>query len=134
MKPLTPEERAELERLHREATPGPWEATDFSEDGGMVWAAGERINHERTMNRVAVIERQEDATLIAAARNALPRLLEQIATLEAALGRLSSPSWVVDIREHMDAAADNDEDVIEAAEKHVAEMTEIARAAFGRKP
>ena len=66
----------DLERLHREATPGPWERVQLSPEG-LTWLGvtqgdnGYKYRHHifsRTM-------RERDENALAAARNALPHLL-----------------------------------------------------------
>lgn len=75
--PLTAAELDELDRLHREATPGPWSTAE--QGGGLSWAV-DCIEGDDT--RVCLhdgyrdgFEVYADAALIAAARNALPALL-----------------------------------------------------------
>ena len=69
---------AELRRLHEAATPGPWEQSIAGIEGDN-YVAGTGPWHRVTFNESASMY---DATLIAAARNALPALL---AVVEAAL-------------------------------------------------
>jgi len=69
MKPLTAEEIAELRRLDREATPGLWEARACS------------VVTPRNGFDIDALPRPEEADLIAAARNALPRLLDEMERL-----------------------------------------------------
>lgn len=82
MTTLTPERRAELKRLCEQATPGPWEVTDEScarcrKENTHEYAiyAIPQGNHDQFI-------RKEDADFIAAARTALPSLLEEVERLE----------------------------------------------------
>lgn len=79
--PLTDAEIAELRRLERKASAGPWDAErrgawDLAcdgKDGGRCW----------------VIPNGQNYHFIAAARNALPRLLDEVVRLRAAVAHLS---------------------------------------------
>lgn len=93
--PITAEELAELRRLHEAATPGPWTSrkaymdTDGAFDYGIVGHVdGELRVIAETFGRVAVSKfppAKESAEFIAAARNALPRLLDEIERLRAVI-------------------------------------------------
>lgn len=80
VKPITDAERALLRRLYLAGTPGPWRAY-------RVGASGEsRVVQDLGDDReliVALPNRLEDAELMAAARNALPRLFAEIDELRA---------------------------------------------------
>jgi hypothetical protein len=65
----------ELRRLHEAATPGPWEARDNRSGNPTVGQVG------RAGNVTPWIADLDDARFIAAARNALPWLLDEIAAL-----------------------------------------------------
>jgi DNA repair exonuclease SbcCD ATPase subunit len=76
--PITPELLAELRRLEKAATPGPWtdEESRVHVPKGDV-ATCDDVNH--------IADSEANAALIAAARNALPALLDHIETLTAEL-------------------------------------------------
>ncbi len=90
--PLTPSELSALERLEREATPGPWEWQT-----GCSWrrigSAGESGNvlcpmNARYDNHPDLACREEDGEYIAALRNAAPRLLSELLALREENERL----------------------------------------------
>lgn len=102
----TPEERAELARMEAEATPGPWVQwvdsphvyrgpVDVNEPGYLRGGKGriceadatESALYEDGYEDAAEEQAERDAALIAASRNALPRLL---ADLETALAMLAA--------------------------------------------
>jgi hypothetical protein len=71
---------AALRRLCEEATPGPWDVDDQSHDDGTIW-----VNVE--WRGTAVCEAcpvAADAAFIAAARTALPALLDRVERAERA--------------------------------------------------
>ena len=69
---MTPEEIAELKRLLEKATPGPW----INKDGFLC-------TEDPSWCDIADCELDEDAALIAAAVNALPRLIAEVERLAA---------------------------------------------------
>lgn len=74
MSGITPEERAELRRLEKAATPAPWDEKDavrpVEHISGLVrWPAGAYM-------------READHAVVLAARNALPRLLDALEKAE----------------------------------------------------
>ena len=90
---MTAAEIAELRKLEAAATPGPWGCARPDDVDGMeecaiaVYTASELAQKEDAPSCIAAVndnwgEYQSNAALIAAARNALPRLL---ATIEALL-------------------------------------------------
>lgn len=82
--PLTPEEIAELRRLASEATPGPWRAIlPDEEDASVVLDDdGPGVAEIARMGQAgAEFYDHKNASLIVAARNALPRLLNEIERL-----------------------------------------------------
>jgi hypothetical protein len=81
---LTPETLAELRRLHETATPGPWyhdENEDFVYTRDEFGDADGEIRCDTDCD-------EADAAFIAATRNALPDLLDEIERLRAENGRL----------------------------------------------
>lgn len=74
--PLTREERDELRRLYLAARRGTWEAE--RPDQPYVFAVERRPDGTETRFVVASCGRSVDARLVAAARNALPRLFAEI--------------------------------------------------------
>lgn len=95
--PLTPDQIAELERLEKAATKGPWYQTGspWFQDGSGVLAgspdphvaplivdceswAGEREEQQRDHPDAELADPDDDAALIAAMRNALPALLAEV--------------------------------------------------------
>lgn len=89
--PLTPEEIAELRRLHEEATPAPWE-----NDGSEIiqvekpWGTiiGQETRGAAYMTYEALVFKATDRALVAAVRNALPRLLAAAERAEGLAGAL----------------------------------------------
>jgi hypothetical protein len=91
MKPLTAQEIAELRRLDSEGTTdGPWTAGPHGEletpGGYSLLAAGSEVGW--------VFDLKADAEWTAAARNALPRLLDEVERSRALLKRIE---WVAGI-------------------------------------
>lgn len=96
MSELTPAEMAELRRLHEAGTPGEWRANK-----AVTWCGGTRRVVEHYVHRdgddVSIAaeiadpvtgEMSEDnARLVAAARNAIPRLLDLVEQLRAELAK-----------------------------------------------
>lgn len=74
---------AELRRLHESARPGPWYAGTGDMVGTVVTADGDRVCSDDIFIRTHL----PDFDLIAAARNALPALLDEIERLRADLQR-----------------------------------------------
>ncbi len=97
--PLTASELAELRRLEAAATPGEWEFQVSNDDGlrrfgtplGVPVA---RAFHSRDLLADIAIDDQ-DAALIVAARNALPRLLAQVEALTAENKRMREALWEI---------------------------------------
>lgn len=79
----TPEKRAELRRLADAATPGPWEAESYDTDGwrGVIWGD----TGAEGAPRLGADMPLADAKFCAAARTAVPALLDEVERLEAAL-------------------------------------------------
>lgn len=71
----------ELERLEREATPGPWEWYGISLKAGRVEVLGPGESDSFGYGTIDVADADQD--LIAAARNALPELIAELRTLRA---------------------------------------------------
>ena len=70
-----------LRKLEQAATPGPWKSSP-----GVVWAVEMYGSPEDPeWQQVKVADTGEDAAFIAAARNALPRLLDELAEMRAKL-------------------------------------------------
>lgn len=77
---ITDEELAELERLEKEATRGPWEDEPLTGGGAWIWGSKEARDAE-TLNvsgYVAETRIYADVALICAARNALPALIAEL--------------------------------------------------------
>lgn len=76
----------ELERLEREATPGPWEWNGIAIEAGRtdVLAPGESNSFGYGTIHIA----EEDQNLIAALRNAAPSLFAELRTLRARVAEL----------------------------------------------
>jgi hypothetical protein len=116
---MTDEQLAELEKLEREATPGPWEVCEyvndvstFGKDSGRDKPATVRTirttwEHPQLKDKWPIVhewfspylERKEyadidkkDAELIVSARNALPALIAEIRTLRAEV-KLRDERW-----------------------------------------
>jgi hypothetical protein len=91
------EELAEVDRLDREATPGPWAV--FNQFGKLAIA---RPEHEwSTVDAIAGhygVGRKEDAALIAAARTLLPRVVR---ALRAAASELSEARGAIEARDDL---------------------------------
>jgi len=66
------------------ATPGPWRDVPMGSEGSVVIAGGNTIT---TARKPATCREFADAEFIAAARNALPDLLAELAAARAALAR-----------------------------------------------
>jgi len=81
---LTDEEIAELERLERKATAGPWLDTGRYVSGG---DGGQIVVNDKHIDSV-------DQALIAAARNALPKLLAEVRELRARDERAKIVAWL----------------------------------------
>ncbi len=83
---VSEEEIAELERLSQEAAPGPWEEHPnggrIADARGIPAACADGYSRE---------ERDRNRALIAAARNALPRLLAEVRRLRAAMQPKETP-------------------------------------------
>jgi hypothetical protein len=98
--PLTPEELAELGRLYEAATKGEWWLLDTG-DGDYQVVIGEQDDRICELHFEECLPNQNGA-FIAAAHNALPRLLAQLAEVEGKLQRLEllarqkdvSDSWI----------------------------------------
>lgn len=89
---MTPAELAELRRIEQAATPGPWGVEYDGPDGACVRTEQPETDmpHLSKEKHVACycfngqLENPEaDATFIAAARNALPALLDEVERLQA---------------------------------------------------
>lgn len=78
---MTAEERAELRRLAEAATPGPWKVEEYEEwdDSGrrLCWYVDMPGNEDST------VLLEMDAAFIAAARTAVPALLDEVDQLRA---------------------------------------------------
>lgn len=86
--PMTEEQRAELEKLARAATPGEWRWTDAhlradSFDGSGIDEYVLSVEYDARAEWATVEVSDADAAYIVAACNALPDLLTTIARLEA---------------------------------------------------
>lgn len=79
--PITPEQRAELRRLHEAATPGPWSKRGSGVYFHNSWPYAPVVDDDRIG--------PENALLIAAARNALPALLDAADERDALRERLA---------------------------------------------
>lgn len=122
---LSEAECAELAKLEKAATPGPWSCTPEAEKSDVcIWAPdGSWLANVGNWARLHVISGYDDdhanprhveivetehhssAALIAAARNALPRLLQERAALRAALARFVDPEHVLTFEGNMEAHA-----------------------------
>lgn len=89
MTDLTPAEIAELRRLHEAATPGPWEngnEYDGTRSCRITGPDGLDFKVDYEPQRHFYSQYKDAADLIVAARNALPRLLDENERLRAAVG------------------------------------------------
>ena len=77
--PISASERAELRRLFLAASPGAWEARVLSVGQAHVYA----VREDGSRWLLAMPNKGPDAELMAAARNALPRLFAEIDELRA---------------------------------------------------
>jgi len=93
---LTDEQREELGRLEKAATPGPWESGGSTPTPGEVWIWEQTGHHpgdpDAPDTRIACCG-APDAALIAAARNALPALLAEV---DALRGELAATKRAID--------------------------------------
>lgn len=84
---VTEEQLAELERLEREATPGPWSTCKMMPSDGhdeavaVLDADGFRANDVCDCYGDSRVEREANARVIVAARNALPALVAEVRRL-----------------------------------------------------
>lgn len=87
--PITPDERAEWRALADAATPGPWEASidDLTDEINVVHDQEYRAWVAHT-GMPGGPYAQESAEFIAAARTAVPRLLDALDTADAEVARL----------------------------------------------
>ena len=88
---MTPERRAELKRLCEAATEGPWETDDchvFADDGRALLAYLRPIP--------SMQDRDANAAFIAAARTALPELLDYADRLEERMRSLEADVDMLD--------------------------------------
>lgn len=99
MSQITAEVLAELERMEKAASPGPWHAFGRAEDGKMpIVEFGHPDNPTGDYGGFLYGSTgysplpEENAALIAAMRNALPALIARIRELEALLTTSGSPS------------------------------------------
>jgi len=102
MPDLTPERLAELRRLHEAATPGPWKLWNgWGPVAGTEYMVVYRIGPEgdewvgiiadyRYPPSADLYAKREDAELVAAARNALPELLDEIQRLKGVILRAAA--------------------------------------------
>ena len=81
-KPVTAEELAEIERLDREATPGPWKILGDAGRLDIVTAQGQRRVARLRANEYGI------AAFVAASRDLLPRLARDLATARASIRNL----------------------------------------------
>ena len=82
-KPMTADEIAALAELESKATRGEWK-TDYTSMGGRILRRGD-ITHCQSHLQIVPTD---DAIFIAAARNAVPRLIATIAAREAEIAQL----------------------------------------------
>lgn len=78
---LTAEEREELERLEKAATPGPWAPAAHGSPQERWWTVAKSEGMPRQVARITS-SFEHDARLIAAMRNALPALLSAARRVE----------------------------------------------------
>ena len=79
--PITEEQLAELERVEREATPGPWRHKVYT------WNVAEvvRLDHDGDEINITTWLGRDDAAFIAASREALPALIQEVRRLRDAV-------------------------------------------------
>lgn len=82
---MTNEERAELARLAEAATPGPWESRPHDDDDYPTYDVYAEAMWSQIERFVADDLAPADAAFIAAARTAVPALLDENAALRAVL-------------------------------------------------
>lgn len=86
---ITPEKIAELRKLCEEATPEPWRTHDiFPKEFGYAQVFGP-ISPKKDFDRIE-LGLQADASFIAAARTALPELLDEVERLRTDINNLAS--------------------------------------------
>lgn len=83
MTPLTAEEIAELRRLEEGSTPSPWNL----DVAGCLLFVWEPHPGGRTQRHVLTASALEDAAFVAAARDAVPRLLAEVERSRSVLAR-----------------------------------------------
>lgn len=86
---LLDEEIDELARLEREATPGPWltdPVEDYDDSIHEVYGPSYTVHGRRSATVISQCAPPKDAALIAAARNALSRLIAEVRERRAAAG------------------------------------------------
>lgn len=81
--PVTAEELAEIERLDREATPGPWAYDE--EDDVIETARGSSVAILTRAARLGLTHVKPDGRVIATYREAAPRLGRELEALRAAV-------------------------------------------------
>lgn len=109
---LTPEELKTLEELEAKATKAPWQyqtGCSYRRFGqlGADYRDGNVASAEKHHDgQLSIRIREEDGELIEAARNALPRLLAHIRTLESELAQSEASNYALS-REYLAAIAAN---------------------------
>lgn len=132
---MNTEERKRLRELCEKATKGPWEAKEPAFAPGIgrarVFGPGYAPKHD---GKECI--KLEDAELIAAARNALPAILDEVDRLEARVKELSNPAtWRATINRlesaELEALAELDERIAEnsALKARVEKLEEVRKAA-----
>lgn len=89
--PLTEEELLELERLEKEVTAGEWSAIPYSGDLEDITGYGIYAPDDECIAELADCQKPVDnAIFIAAARNALPKLLAEVRRLRGRVAELET--------------------------------------------
>lgn len=95
---ITPEELQEIERLDREATPGPWTDTRYSSEDEHGPHIEDRFESTVAVCSVSVDEHSANGTFIARARTLLPRLAAAFAEQTATIAALAAGIEAADLR------------------------------------
>lgn len=111
---ITPEEIARLRALEAKATPGPWREDDRHSPAPHCVSIGDHVADVVSTSCSGMegggFERDEDRMLSIAARNALPRLLDEIERLRAENDRLrivtTCTCWMLKDTEKVELRAD----------------------------
>lgn len=124
--PITPDERAAMRALADAATRAPWEASrdDLTDDMNVVHDQEHRVWVAHTGTR-GMVGAEPDAEFIAAARTAVPRLLDALDTAEAKARLVETY-----LRMEREAARRN----LERAEKAEAEVARLRERAAPVRP